>query len=255
MSSSFISSIDEALYASQFCEENIYQLSVKFLNWNNDLINNNVKYDIYNGYVVFISNDEEAIPLWKQRSSKSDKEPVMWDYHVIFIVEKEKRALSSLNDIKSFFSNITLPPKEADMNNKSTIFEKYVYDLDSTLSFPIESSIYCKEAIRSFESFPIKFKQKFRIIPADDYIKYFSSDRSHMKLSKVPFPTWKCIQGIDSLTKMNLSEYRSMKISTKIDSSKDIKVPIKNYFGQVMSCSEFTEWCSNTTVKNNFNSF
>jgi hypothetical protein len=247
-SSSFISSINEALYTSQFCEENVYHLAIKFMNWKNDFIKDyNENNDIYNGYVVFISNENETIPLWKQRASTDDETPVIWDYHVIFIVENEKK--KSSNDIKhSIFSHIS--SINTDTINKSSTFHRYVYDLDSVLAFPIESSIYCNEAIKSHLKFPSNsFKQKFRVIPANDYIKYFSSDRSHMKLSKVPYPCWDIIQGINSLSTMNLSEYTSMSVSnTNMGSNKDIEeLPLNNYIGHIMSCDQFTSWCCGNT--------
>ncbi|CAI2162745.1 12539_t:CDS:2 [Funneliformis geosporum] len=98
-------------------------------------------------YVCFISNENRSIPIWKQRASKFHDGIVIWDYHVILLV-KEK-------------SN---PTK--------------VYDLDTTLSFPCDFSIYVQESFKILDD--PQYHRKYRIIPAEKYLKVFASDRSHM---------------------------------------------------------------------------
>eukprot|EP00735_Rhodelphis_limneticus_P014530 TRINITY_DN8567_c0_g1::TRINITY_DN8567_c0_g1_i1::g.8533::m.8533 TRINITY_DN8567_c0_g1::TRINITY_DN8567_c0_g1_i1::g.8533 ORF type:complete len:105 (-),score=-5.33,sp/Q1LWX3/NTAQ1_DANRE/52.22/4e-28,Nt_Gln_amidase/PF09764.4/3.2e-32 TRINITY_DN8567_c0_g1_i1:3-317(-) len=87
----------DCLYASCYCEENIWQLchSVQ----SNASIFNQL-------WVIFISNRRNQIPIWCQKSSRRpDQDPVVWDYHVICI-------RSSPNS------------------------EAVVYDLDTILPFP-----------------------------------------------------------------------------------------------------------------------
>jgi protein N-terminal glutamine amidohydrolase len=80
-----------------------------------------------------------------------------------------------------------------------------VFDLDSTLSFPCEFNVFCKETLQPQIELPKEFSRYFRIIPAPLFLKHFCSDRSHMVSSGKPMPVLPCIgQG------MNLYEYIDM---------------------------------------------
>ncbi|CAG8519216.1 622_t:CDS:2 [Funneliformis mosseae] len=98
-------------------------------------------------YVCFISNENRSIPIWKQRASKLPDGIVIWDYHVILLVKE--------------------------MSNSTK-----VYDLDTTLSFPCDFSIYVQESFKTLDD--PQYYRKYRIIPAETYLKIFASDRSHM---------------------------------------------------------------------------
>nr|CAG4642752.1 EOG090X0C0Q [Evadne anonyx] len=99
-------------------------------------------------YAVFISNGGQTIPLWYQKSA-GEAGFVIWDYHVIFL---HKNA-----------------------------YECQVYDLDSTLSFPCQFEDYLEQAIKCDEMLPTQFHRLFRIIPAEDFLNDFASDRKHMQ--------------------------------------------------------------------------
>ncbi|KAM4705637.1 protein N-terminal glutamine amidohydrolase [Rhinophrynus dorsalis] len=130
-------------------------------------------------FVVFISNDHRMIPIWKQQCRKGD-EPVIWDYHVIL--------LHVSGD------------------------ENFIYDLDTVLPFPSSCDSYIREALRSDSQMHVEFRRKLRVVQADEFLKTFASDRSHMKDSSgnwtKPPPPYPCIQTADST--MNLNDFISM---------------------------------------------
>nr|CAG4652113.1 EOG090X0C0Q [Triops cancriformis] len=128
-------------YTACFCEENVWQLCHKVDTEEPELGEN--------CFAVFISNATRAIPLWKQKAGKDDDCLIIWDYHVIFVV---KNADSSL-----------------------------VYDLDTTLTFPVPFLQYIDEAIRSEDDIQPQYHRFFRVISAKSYLQTFASDRSHMK--------------------------------------------------------------------------
>ncbi|TSK31442.1 Protein N-terminal glutamine amidohydrolase [Bagarius yarrelli] len=137
-------------------------------------------------YVVFISNENKTIPIWRQKSSRGN-EPVIWDYHVVLL----------------------------HMNPQG---QSFVYDLDTALPFPCLFDVYSREAFRSDDLLKPEFRRKMRVIPAATYLKKFASDRSHMKNPngtwRMPPPPYPCIETTES--RMNLDDFISM------DSSVDL---------------------------------
>ena len=105
-------------------------------------------------YAVFVSNKKKQTLVWHQKTS-SPSEPVCWDYHVICVARHGS----------SWF----------------------VYDLDTTLSFPSLFHDYLKSAFRpdgispEASYFLDRNEQYFRPVPGQEYLKLFSSDRRHMK--------------------------------------------------------------------------
>lgn len=79
--------LNDLLYASHYCEENVYQLAKSFLA-HADLSSER-------GFVVFISNPHKSTPIWCQKLSEDDS-PVVWDYHVIFIVKCVDKSTGSI---------------------------------------------------------------------------------------------------------------------------------------------------------------
>ncbi|KAF1768371.1 hypothetical protein GCK72_000183 [Caenorhabditis remanei] len=65
--------VDEALYKSCYCEENVYKLCE---NW---------PLNRENFWAVLISNEIKCVPLWRQKSSRKEGGYCLWDYHVIGI--------------------------------------------------------------------------------------------------------------------------------------------------------------------------
>lgn len=72
-------------YHSHYSEENIYKLAFKYKNQffdHEDSPNNS--------FVVFISNEDRHVPLWKQKVGMIEGQPVVWDYHVIFLIRNDE---------------------------------------------------------------------------------------------------------------------------------------------------------------------
>ncbi|XP_049826540.1 protein N-terminal glutamine amidohydrolase isoform X2 [Aethina tumida] len=101
-------------------------------------------------FVTFISNHSRTVPLWKQRAGKDEDRLVVWDYHVIFLYQPE--------------------PEKC-----------LVYDLDSELPFPTYVHKYVTETFRTDHILKPDFFRYFRVVPANDFLLEFASDRRHMK--------------------------------------------------------------------------
>ncbi|XP_077127291.1 protein N-terminal glutamine amidohydrolase isoform X2 [Ranitomeya variabilis] len=90
--------------------------------------------------------------------------------------------------------------------------QRVVYDLDTVLPFPCPCDAYIKEALRSDHLIRKDFRRKLRVIPADEYLRTFASDRSHMKDVnnewRKPPPPYPCIKTSES--SMNLDDFISM---------------------------------------------
>jgi len=105
-------------YHSHYSEENIYQLAFKY---KNQIFDHDGSSE---SFVVFVSNDNLHVPLWKQRVSPNPDQPVLWDYHVIFLIRSES--------------------------------ELTVIDLDSTMGYRVPFETYVKETFRP--EFPLTNK-------------------------------------------------------------------------------------------------
>ncbi len=62
-----------------------------------------------------------------------------------------------------------------------------VWDLDTLIGFPVPVEHYLQEAFRDSNIERREYAPLFRVIDADEYVKTFSSDRSHMRK---PFEEW-----------------------------------------------------------------
>uniref|UniRef100_A0A8C5N2I2 Protein N-terminal glutamine amidohydrolase n=1 Tax=Leptobrachium leishanense TaxID=445787 RepID=A0A8C5N2I2_9ANUR len=128
---------------------------------------------------VFISNLNKMIPIWKQKNGPADG-PVVWDYHVLL--------LHVSGDQSS------------------------IYDLDSVLPFPCSLAEYIHEALRTDFELKPQYHRCLRVIRADEFLRTFASDRSHMKNSwggwTRPPPNYPCIRTADAA--MNLNSFISM---------------------------------------------
>lgn len=133
------------IHTTCYCEENVYFLCQKLSTMG---IADHKGGDLF---VAFISNKEKKIPLWCQSASKRLDGLVVWDYHVICI-------------------------QKNDGDNGHV-----VWDLDSTLPFPVAFKRYFSQAI--LPTFPLDplYKRIFRVIHAPIFLRFFASDRSHMK--------------------------------------------------------------------------
>ncbi|KAI3507551.1 hypothetical protein L1887_22538 [Cichorium endivia] len=184
--SSTSSDVSQFHHTPSYCEENVYLLCKK-------LCADGVA-DASDLFVVFISNENKHVPLWHQKASHRADGIILWDYHVICIQRKKEG-------------------KSVDL----------VWDLDSSLPFPSTLPSYVSESIRpSFELFS-EFQRVFRIVHAPLFLRYFASDRRHMKDSQGSWmanpPEHEVIVAQDGSVH-NLNQYIDM--STK-DVLKDIK--------------------------------
>ena len=119
--------------------------------------------DLQNSYVIFIVSKGDSFPMLNQRASQHPLFPIFWDYHVILLDMSENNQIFDFDtrlpfntDIKTYFS-------------QSFIDESLLADIEIPL---------------------------FRLVPSSEYIKLFSSDRSHMKTSTgwlAPPPKWPLI--------------------------------------------------------------
>ncbi|VDO24469.1 unnamed protein product [Onchocerca flexuosa] len=140
--------------------------------------------------VVFISNKNRMVPLWKQRAAAVGRDHVIWDYHVIMLYSKWGSVL--------------------------------IYDFDTTLTFPCDAEIYWIETFRPELNLDANYRRCFRVISSSDYLQHFSSDRSHMLETdgnyKAPLPSWPAIHDPDIGN--NLDSFISMDSDLLKDISK-----------------------------------
>lgn len=131
-------------------------------------------------FVVFISNENRMVPLWKQKSGRGDQ-PVIWDYHVVLLQAGPR-------------------------------VDPLVYDLDSELPFPCSLQLYAAQSLRSDSNIKPAYHRKLRVVPADSFLLKFASDRSHMKNPdgswRMPPPPYPPIHTAES--RMNLDDFISM---------------------------------------------
>ncbi|CAE1291833.1 NTAQ1 [Acanthosepion pharaonis] len=123
-----------------------------------------------------------VVPIWQQKIQKSE-DPVVWDYHVIFLWK----------------------------NGLNT----YVYDLDSCLPFSCKFEIYLKEAIKQDSLFQPEYYRYFRVVEAATYLRYFASNRKHMLdesgMWKSKPPPYPCIRTEE--TDDNIQEFINVDVS------------------------------------------
>uniref|UniRef100_A0A1B6E4T0 Protein N-terminal glutamine amidohydrolase n=1 Tax=Clastoptera arizonana TaxID=38151 RepID=A0A1B6E4T0_9HEMI len=190
----------DCVYTSCYCEENVWKLVEKVQKESVD--------DLSGYYVVFVSNNIKAVPLWKQAASTKEDGFVLWDYHVFLIYDSGQ------------FSH--------EIENNS-----WVFDLDSQLSFPCTFSNYVKETFKSDDNIKPEFHRFFRVVKSSDYLKYFASDRHHMKnqngLWIKPPPDYEPIFTNESMH--NLPEYINM-------SNVNEELP---HFGTIYNLSKFCD--------------
>ncbi|CAM6126930.1 unnamed protein product [Calypogeia fissa] len=172
----FLKDVSNFQYTSCYCEENIYHLC-KTLSEQGLAAK-----DASDLFVVFISNPTQRVPFWRQRNSSREGGLCVWDYHVICIQK----------DLQSDISR--------------------VWDLDTTLSLPVALSKYAKGALRPEVSLEPNFRRLFRVIRAPLFLRFFASDRRHMKNREGIWlaspPPYDCIVAEDGEVH-NLPEYNT----------------------------------------------
>jgi hypothetical protein len=208
--SAMASSCDEALRVPCYCEENVWRLAYRKLHFQLESGIKGVQY-----YVVFVSSEEKLIPMLYQKARKSisssSNEPVFWDYHVILLETKENDA--------------------------------FVFDMDTIVTpFPAPLNLYLDYSF-SPDEYTDAVDPRFRVIDAFIFLKYFNSNREHMRINgewtAVP-PTYKCIQLDAVKSTSNLDSYRIMTASERFRGQR-----VTDKFGKVMTMDELRAFVSN----------
>lgn len=190
-------------YQSCYCEENVYlliqalstQLAASIDGDSTDFV---PKWDVR---AVFVSNETKMTLLFQQKASKAPDSgwPVVWDYHV--------------------FAAVSCTLLAADGKRCGT--QTWIYDADSVLSTsadeatcPVAFEGYINATFPASEVTPAQLQPMFRIVPANDFLALFASDRSHMKSvgaddsdvytwHSLP-PSWPLIRGAGAQSPHNL---------------------------------------------------
>lgn len=141
---------NECIYTSCYCEENAWKLCELTRATRPGLLSN--------CFVAFVSNRLEAVPIWRTKSGAGDNGLAVWDYHVIFLFHPtDGRACQ-------------------------------VYDLDTTVGFPVELGLYIQRSFISEVPLDPELAPMFRVVGAAEFLETFASDRSRMVR---PDGTWK----------------------------------------------------------------
>lgn len=129
-----------------------------------------------NSYVIFVASKGGFFPMLNQQAGNHLTIPIFWDYHVILLVLGEKNQ---------------------------------IVDFDTTLPFCVDIDTYFSRSFIDNNLLAIEETPFFRALPSAEFIRLFSSDRSHMKTatgwSAAP-PNWPLIGNMDS----NLFEFIDM---------------------------------------------
>lgn len=166
------------LYTALFCEENIWHLAQKL----------SVEgFERKNMTVLLLTNPLQQIVLFNQ-SCRAEDEAVIWDYHVILLLEQDN--------------------------------QQWIYDFDSRLDFPTNKKTYFCSCFPEPNFLQPQHQMFIRYIPATSYLHRFSSDRSHMKnvISSDLFPAYPPIFAETINNSITLENYCDMSLSLNDDS-------------------------------------
>lgn len=184
---------EDCIYTACYCEENVYKLCQTLQQQGQPSSNL---------YAVFISNPAKKVPLWRQQASSRPDGLVIWDYHVILL--------------------------EQAAGGRSTL----VWDLDTTLPFGCSFLAYVFDTLLARE-LPPDMQRLYRVVPSDQFFKYFASDRSHMMTAdgrwSAPPPAYPCIVADDGATD-RISDYWDMQDNV-----------VSEHLGEVMPEQSFLE--------------
>ena len=135
-----------------------------------------IKEELFCRYdVLFLSNQANTIALLNQKAAPQG-EFIVYDYHVI---------LHCTADLK-------------------------IFDFDSRLGFETDSEYYFDETFTDQSLILPAFRTAVRVIPLENYIKFFDSDRTHMIMNEQPlqpFPEWPEIRSEGPLSLANLLDF------------------------------------------------
>jgi hypothetical protein len=129
--------------------------------------------DLQNSYVVFIFSEGDEFPMLNQRASGHPALPIFWDYHVVLLVMAESNQ---------------------------------IFDFDTRLPFHTDIEAYFADSFIDERFLSNQETPLFRLVPADEFTKSFSSDRRHMQTPTgwhAPPPNWPTIGNMGS----NLADF------------------------------------------------
>ncbi|KAH7922829.1 hypothetical protein BV22DRAFT_1016534 [Leucogyrophana mollusca] len=150
-----VPAVGDSPYTNCYCEENIYLLAKRFA----DLP---IIKPYWDSYAIFISNTSKTVALWGQQLASSGERPVIWDYHVVLALRERPRLLQQ--------------PSTSTSAERST----WIYDFDTHLNVPCHWKEYVEETFPPDAAIPQQYRSQFRVVPGEEYLLYFASDRSHM---------------------------------------------------------------------------
>ncbi|GJE98128.1 N-terminal glutamine amidase-domain-containing protein [Phanerochaete sordida] len=222
------------VYTRCYCEENIYTLA--------DALNRTVASAddtgvAWDAYVVFVSNHQKTVALWHQKAREG---VVVWDYHVVLLL----RARIALG-------------KSAPPDGETT--EAWVYDFDSCAPVPCLWQDYMRAtfpyAFSGRWEVPAQYVSLFRVVPAQEYLDHFVSDRSHMLVQgqldvyaaePPPYPSLRGRKASNSQLKTNLMPSFVNMRSHVSDSGLHLAddVTEARTYGRVLGISDFISWLS-----------
>lgn len=116
--------------------------------------------------VVIITNASRAVVMLHQRAAPAPGAPIGWDYHVVLATRDDAGAAE-------------------------------VHDLDCVLGSRLPARRWLDASFALADRLPRSYLPRFRVVPAEEYVATFCSDRSHMRdrrgRLRRPPPPWPCI--------------------------------------------------------------
>jgi len=116
-------------------------------------------------FVLVITGAQAEVACWQQKAG-ADGMPLLWDYHVVLATRSDRWR---------------------------------IWDLDGRLGCPLFAENWLATTFPCPDLVPARFQPRFALIAADDYVRRFGSDRSHMRGEDgnwlQPPPPWPAIKG------------------------------------------------------------
>ena len=116
-------------------------------------------------FVVVITGAGAQVACWQQKAGIAGG-PILWDYHVVLAVHSDGWR---------------------------------IWDLDGRLGCPVAARAWLDATFPFPRLVPARFQPRFALIPADEYVRTFGSDRGHMRAAdgswQQPPPPWPALAG------------------------------------------------------------
>lgn len=202
---------EKSIYTRCYCEENVYMLCQRVSRLAAE--RQDAGFD-WQCFAVFISNEIERCPVWRQKAAADDDAPCVWDYHVVLYCTSDrcKRAV--------------------------------VVDLDTTLPIVYDAAKYVTSALAPSVKLSKDLHPKVRVVNGREYLDHFASDRRHMRYGSgwiSPPPPYAPIVGQFATRPWNLDEFKSMDDDNCDAVHVAGKFQTTNRRGKVMNIFEFSD--------------